>query len=235
MINGHWFLIPIDGRYGYPNFSAARQERGVANLLKRLLPMNGTFVDVGANVGQTLLLVKSVDRETKYLGIEPNIECCSYLSRLIRFNGFQNADIISGAASDNAGLSSLHIPRGASQISTFHPNYFGTHRYHGTQTTPLFTLDSLEKKDIGVLKVDVEGHEAQVIKGASGMIRRQPFPVLFEALASKDNVSRLDRVLETEQLLRGFGYTLSRVETDGSLSEVDTLVSDRDGNYLATR
>src|SRR5690348_13368483 len=45
-------------------------------LLTLLLPYNkGSFVDVGANLGQTMIKVKALDSARKYIGFEPNPTC----------------------------------------------------------------------------------------------------------------------------------------------------------------
>ena len=41
------------------------------------------FIDVGVNVGQTLLKLKSISSEINYLGFEPNPNCVNYLKNLI--------------------------------------------------------------------------------------------------------------------------------------------------------
>ncbi|MBK7626701.1 MAG: hypothetical protein IPJ16_05790 [Bacteroidales bacterium] len=38
-----------------------------------------TVIDVGANIGQTLIKIKSIDKEINYLGFEPNPVCVNYL------------------------------------------------------------------------------------------------------------------------------------------------------------
>lgn len=198
-INGRWFRIPLSGNYGYTNFTVMKQEPGVARTLRELLPRSGTFVDVGANVGQTLLLASSIDPHLNYLGIEPNFECCAALSRLIRLNGL-NGDVLCGAASDQFSTANLHIPIVHSQNAALDPTVLGREIYKGTQRTALFTIDSLNL-DISILKIDVEGYEAQVIKGASETIHRLHPPIIFEAMSHG----------ETEELLTGFGYTITHI------------------------
>ena len=46
------------------------------DILKIVLPIeNKKFIDVGVNIGQTLLKLKSVSSEIDYIGFEPNPIC----------------------------------------------------------------------------------------------------------------------------------------------------------------
>ena len=55
----------------------------ISNILQK---RKGVFVDVGANVGQTLFTVLRVDPNRCYLGFEPQIACCHYLQQFIEDN-----------------------------------------------------------------------------------------------------------------------------------------------------
>jgi tRNA G46 methylase TrmB len=46
----------------------------------------GTFVDIGANIGQTLLSLQATHPEVGYIGFEPNVRCAAYLDDLIKSN-----------------------------------------------------------------------------------------------------------------------------------------------------
>ena len=57
------------------------------DLIKRLVsPDDGAFIDVGANVGQTLLDILSSHPTAQYIGFEPNPSCVFYLQSLIKLN-----------------------------------------------------------------------------------------------------------------------------------------------------
>src|SRR5690348_5369770 len=43
----------------------------------------GAFVDVGVNVGHTLVKVKAADPGREYIGFEPNPQCLTYVQHLI--------------------------------------------------------------------------------------------------------------------------------------------------------
>jgi hypothetical protein len=62
------------------------------DLLTRLLPAKpGTFLDVGVNLGQTLLPVKMCEPSRRYVGVESNAQCFAYAERFIEINGLINS------------------------------------------------------------------------------------------------------------------------------------------------
>ena len=50
------------------------------NLLKK---KNGAYLDIGVNIGQTLMKLKSVNPKIEYIGFEPNATCVHYVNKLI--------------------------------------------------------------------------------------------------------------------------------------------------------
>ena len=66
------FIIPVIKGIGLNNIITT--ESWGVNLLKKIFPIinKGIFVDVGVNIGQTLLKLKAVDNEMNYIGFEPN-------------------------------------------------------------------------------------------------------------------------------------------------------------------
>ena len=64
----------------------------------------GAFVDVGVNLGQTLLKAKALDWERPYYGFEVNPRCCWYVDELIRVNRIPQCTLIPAGLSDSGGL-----------------------------------------------------------------------------------------------------------------------------------
>jgi FkbM family methyltransferase len=75
---------------------------------KKQLPADGIFIDVGVNVGQTLLNFRSC-YENPYWGFEPNPSCVYYLQTLIKKNKFKNTRIIPVGLSSQNELAKFYI------------------------------------------------------------------------------------------------------------------------------
>jgi hypothetical protein len=71
----------------------------------------------------------------------------------------------------------------------------------------------LEGGNLGVIKVDVEGAEAEVLATLVDVVRRDAPWLLFEVLPAyrSDNAQRLDRQAVVENLVSNAGYVLFRI------------------------
>lgn len=74
------------------------------------------------------------------------------------------------------------------------------------------TLDSLIGK-VGVIKIDVEGAEVEVIETLVPVIRRDLPIITVEILPvySAENIRRIERQTRLQGILRSCGYTLYRI------------------------
>ena len=66
----------------------------IYNKLRPLINDDCHFVDIGMNIGQTLLKVRSMDQHIPFIGFEPNPICVSYLYKLIQLNQIENVKSI---------------------------------------------------------------------------------------------------------------------------------------------
>ena len=75
--------------------SVSVSEPWMRQLLQAIMPLkSGVFCDVGVNLGQTLLCVKSVDKFREYIGFEPNPNCNMVLQELVRYNKWGDVRIV---------------------------------------------------------------------------------------------------------------------------------------------
>lgn len=92
--------------------------------------------------------------------IEPNPRSFRYLSYVLRRLGRSNVRAICAAASDREGKASLNIPvRNGIEVP------YETTVVPGGGPVACITLDSLQMRDVALIKVDAEGHELPVVKG----------------------------------------------------------------------
>ena len=162
------FKIPIIYEMGLGNL--ATSEPWMMELIHDLYKNHeGTFVDIGANIGQTLLKLKSVCPTVEYIGFEPNPACVYYLRELIKVNHLQHSIVIPAGLYHTSTLLELfyyslsEVNSGASVVE----DYRSTNKIYDRQFVPVFNFDSLSSclklTDIAILKIDVEGAEMEVI------------------------------------------------------------------------
>lgn len=201
---------------------ACRQsESWMVDLLATVLDQRpGAFLDVGVNVGQTLVKVKAIDPDREYIGLEPNPVCVFYTQNLIRWNAFERCTLLPVGLFTHDSVLALDLfaeddvaDSSASMISHFREDSV----VHSSVFVPVFRFDSLAKilgdTVVGVVKIDVEGAELEVLKSLLQLIRRDRPAILIEVLPvySQDNTFRRERQDELETLFADAGYALHRV------------------------
>ncbi len=195
-------------------------EPWMTEVLARVLPAKpGVFLDVGVNLGQTLLKVKTLDPRRTYVGFEPNPACVFYVQDLIRLNAFESCTLLPVGLFTEDRVLPLTIPAGdqanagASLIDQFRPGA----PVHARVPVPVFrpaTLGSLlGDTPAGIVKIDVEGAELEVVESLADRIQTDHPWMLVEILPvySDANPSRKTRQEKLEQLLAGWDYALLRV------------------------
>lgn len=182
-INQNKVTVPITKNIGYPNLFLE------PDLFTRIFKgfigdSKGVFVDVGVNIGQTLLKVKTLNSDMAYIGFEPNSVCANYAQKLISANGFKNCEIQQFALTDQPRILELSTNEASdaagSIISGLRPNYFKQiAKVQGV------SFDSLGiSEPISFVKIDVEGAELEVLMGMSGAVTKWHPPILCEVLDS---------------------------------------------------
>jgi FkbM family methyltransferase len=146
--------------------------------LKHLVPPGKLAIDIGANNGVYTFWLKRYSG--RVLAIEPNPQCATILKSSFK----SGVKIINAACSNQSGTAVLTIPSAKG-----HPNH-----YRGSIDEALeFTgetlsvqvrtgrLDDMVSEEIGFIKIDVEGHELDVIKGSMNLLKKYRPVLLIEA------------------------------------------------------
>src|SRR2546423_2738034 len=109
------------------------------------------------------------------------------------------------ALSDRDGQADLRLPRGLSScatIDTHNPLDVADHRPIETIAVPTRRLDSYGFTNVGFIKIDDEGHDELVLRGALDTLRANR-PTLLIEIEERHNPGALQRVTA---LLGGLGY-----------------------------
>ncbi len=217
-VNGKKFKIPILGGLGIAN--RAISEQWMIDLLKLLNPIAGLkIIDVGVNIGQTLLKVKSINKDIEYVGFEPNPLCIYYVKKLIKANSIENTVLVPIGISTKTVLGELNfysendVEGAATIVADFRDN-----KIIRKELVPLFNLKSIKNQinfnNMSILKIDVEGAELEVIESFEDEIRNNyPF-ILMEILPVYDkskNPIRLQNQNKIQEDLRKLSYSTFRI------------------------
>ena len=147
----------------------------------RLVVRPGMHVgDVGAHIGfHTTLLATLVDETGSVTAFEPVVEHADVLADTIRARGWESrVRLVRAAAGDVCGTRPMVIgaPELASANAYFHipsgpPMRPSDDNAVTLRQVPVVTLDdAMSKRPIGFLKIDAEGAEALVLRGARSLL-----------------------------------------------------------------
>jgi len=157
-------------------------EPHLTELFGHLVRPGDRCVDVGANVGvHTVRLARLTGAGGEVIAIEPDPDTARRARRNIALNGLPNVRIITAAASERAGEMRLYRPdprdtNRARASLLRHPYLTGA-----TATARTVTVDEVcAGAPVTLIKIDVEGHEAAVVRGAVGTIARHMPAIAFE-------------------------------------------------------
>jgi FkbM family methyltransferase len=157
----------------------------VASEAGALVP-GGWFIDVGANIGTQTLYALLSGKFRGAIAIEPEPRNAALLRRNIELNGFTDrVHVIEAAASAQSGMASLNRDgenHGAHSIEPGLPLHKSD-----TISVPTRTIDDIlaglriSPADIGLVMIDVEGHEIGVMKGMASL-RKRGVPLVAEVI-----------------------------------------------------
>lgn len=167
-------------------------ELAFQTLFASVLPEHGVVWDVGANVGFYSLL--AARKAAKVIAFEPLPQNLSYLDRHIALNGLQHRiEVCPVAASDYDGTGLFSIVPGNRSEGSLRP--------YGTLSVRTVRLDSHDSIP-DMIKIDVEGNEHEVLRGAVETMRAH-HPLVLVARHSDDS--------HCKDLLEELGYQVSEL------------------------
>lgn len=195
-------------------------------VIERLTASSQFFVDIGANIGLFSLVAAKLNPQLRVFSFEPNPKMYALLSEHIRINDLLNATPVSCAVSNCEGKAQLFLSKSdmsASLVPDFQKEFSPAHSAVGVKTTSLDAF--VQRAGLSgsvVLKVDVEGHEKEVMDGAMESIAALKPDIIMEVLKDFDLV-RLEQ-------FRKLGYRFYQI-TDQGLGSSDTVTLTKRGDF----
>jgi FkbM family methyltransferase len=147
----------------------------VEHILPSLIDEDTVFVDVGAYMG--FYTVYACRRARRVLAIEPNPMALAYLKANVALNNCHNTIVASKAASDKRGVVKLRIPRPARRgLILTTASIVWSFKEALEIDVEADTLDNIVDEagldTVDFVKIDVEGAEGLVVKGAERTLRK---------------------------------------------------------------
>ena len=217
--NGETFFLDLSEEmcHGYFYNGGIGHERYTVALFKKFLQPGDAFIDVGANVGYfTRLAGKLVGQEGTVHAFEPMAKA----NRLLKENvsDLQCVTLHDVAVSNEEGVGSFSIRKKGDRSSLM-----ASSSVEKQIQVQLDTLDNTLKGEdrVDMIKIDVEGHELEVLQGAMTIIKEHR-PLLYFEHLSQYAGSRGLSIGDYASLLNEHGYTLSWINPDYPQGELTT-------------
>jgi FkbM family methyltransferase len=162
--------------------------------------ITGAALDVGANVGNhSVFFARFYDSVESFEPHPVTFQLLSVNARLDNRIFAHNC-----GASDVEGVLDIYNEPHSFGGASLHPHRPdpGLQRYQ-VPVRPLDAMPHLFQRKIGLIKVDVEGHELNVLRGAAGLIAKNKPAILFEQHIGDFDSTGRSAVIE---YLRGLSY-----------------------------
>jgi FkbM family methyltransferase len=196
---GFWLSAP-------PQFFDPKWEENERREFERLLEFVSIFVDVGANVGIYSCIARS--RDKKVLSVEPLPQNLRFLYANLLKNNYGDVEVFPLGLSNEAGLRHIY---GFGAVASFVKNWSASGNTR-SETAPVSTLDILLGGRFGgerlLIKMDVEGHEFEVLQGSPQVLNRSPHPIWIVEIILRNNLTGRtnEKFGETFRLFFDQGY-----------------------------
>ncbi len=208
-------------------------------VLSNFIVPNKTFLDVGSNIGSISLPLANYFKETNFHLFEPDEDIFSKLESNIKLNNLKNVTPNQIALFSSISkktffkTSQKSFNQGTGSLIKNKDIKNCTHKDILTETIDSYIEKmGLLPEEICFIKLDVQGLEYEVLKGASNLLMHFQVPILLEYEKSYDNKYSETRI-NLENLLQKKKYKLYKVSRlkIGFIEKVKSF-SNFDGNYL---
>jgi FkbM family methyltransferase len=177
-----------------------RKERSTAHAISAHVPSKGTIYDIGANIGLYTLLFAQ-DRGKRVVSFEPSESVLPLLARNIELNDLRNVEVQPVLLSNYTGKCRFTL-----DTVTTCASHVSAQNEPG-QDYECWDLDSyiLEKHlpAPDVIKLDVEGHEMQILEGMKQTLERHR-PIVYLESGVRNRTGEITAV----HYLQSLGFSI---------------------------
>ncbi len=202
-----------------------KREKFSTDLVKSIIQEDEIIIDIGANIGYYTLLESQLASKGKVFAVEPIPENFNLLDINIKLNECKNIDAYKMAIGDISGKSKMYVYDKRNRCS-FIKDPSGN--IINEIEVPVMTLDkfveSYVRQDPTFIRMDLEGYEFQVIKGARGILdNNRPLKLFVELHPHLMSDERMMVILNT---LKQTNFKIESIIFDPESSDYRSI------NYL---
>jgi FkbM family methyltransferase len=169
------------------------------DIITRFTPKEGDIViDIGAHIGlYTIISSKRVGANGKVVAIEADPENFEMLNSNIKLNQLTNVIPLNYAVFSKETKIKLYLPSGESgftKYNTIMPNWINTQEkfveVNANTLDYLLQLNKIRQEEVNWIKIDVEGAEFEVLKGATNVLSKSKDVAILMELHGPPHIYR---------------------------------------------
>lgn len=188
------FGYQLDSLYYYSRIMRILEDE--IFIVKAITNRHGIAVDIGANFGIWSYHLSKLFVHVE--SFEPICECCD----VIRSTHSKNISVHNEALSSAAGNMELRIPVEKGRLLLQSAKLGELDGQFKSEIVPVRKLDDYEFANVRFMKIDVEGHEIEVLRGAEKTIINEK-PVMIIEIEQRHLDFPMNNVFD---LLKSYGY-----------------------------
>lgn len=179
----------------------------------------GVCIDVGANFGRHAVSLGRAKPELRVIAIEPEPDNYSALVKNIGLSRLRNIMPVQAACTAKTGKVSFYTA-GRERHAEATTSQKVADKWKDTKKIVVqgISLDDFLKKqrisvsEVSVIKIDVEGAETEVLKGAKNLLENGNARIIFEAWSEKEFV-------KCKEIFERYNYSVSTLDLQNFLAE----------------
>ncbi|HKV89377.1 MAG TPA: FkbM family methyltransferase [Candidatus Dormibacteraeota bacterium] len=179
---GHRFVYPSDSMIGRHVARHGEWDSILGRIVELALSRDDPFIcEVGSNIGASLLQILAVKPRAHVLALEPSDEFRALLQTNLAAAGHAGVRVLAAFAGASAGSAWLYKNE---TTASGRQAVYADHESRGRQRVEVLTLDDLlhEEARVDFIKIDTDGFDFEVLKGATRTLERFR-PLLFFEVA----------------------------------------------------
>ncbi|ADM10300.1 hypothetical protein PB2503_11264 [Parvularcula bermudensis HTCC2503] len=225
--HGPHLRVDMSNTVGRSIYLRHRYEPSIEQVVREMLTLGDTFLDIGANVGYfSAVAAGCVGPTGRVIAVEPNIALCKNIRDSISRNGWSNIEVLPMGVGANASFDVLRVQpsSGVSYVGTVEE---AEDQAISVELIVVETIDSILAKlaldrPPKLIKIDVEGRERDALQGATALLGQRSTSFIVEHAAR--NQARFGvGEHEVAEIFRQFGYeptAIGQSAIDWSRSDV---------------
>jgi len=231
------YLVPnIVENIGFEIFINGIYEEETSDFIAKKLPPGGVFLDLGANIGAIAIPVFKKRNDIRIVCVEAAPWIFNYLKQNLYLNKMDNAIALNMALLDQDETKvNFYSPIDKFGKGSLSPIFTNNKvEINSIQVDTLLKNYNIEKVDF--IKIDVEGFEFSVFKGAKELFTRNDAPdIIFEFVDWAESQASGNYVGSSQKILLDFGYKIYLFKANGEMEELKSILKKGFSMLYATK